>query len=374
MPYTDHIGAADVDPLLEEQEGPCVSIHLPTSVVTRDTEQDRIVLKNLRAEAFERLSALGLRRPDAEAVLLPVDDILEDESFWPYLSDGLALYCARGMHAVYRLPVRFEPEVRVGDRFHLRPLIPLLTEDGLFFIVAVSENRLRLLEGTRHHVQPLDVAGLPADMTEALRRRGRDPIRKPSRRWQGDEGQKLRYRLYFQQIDRTLRHEYRGHADPLVFAGVDYLFPIFRDAVSYRGLLDQPIMGNPDQMTAQELHAQAWPIVEPVLARPRRAALASYGELHGTGRTSTDLETILGAALDGRIQALFVRQSATVFGTFDQARRTVELHEERASQDLDLIARAARWAYGTGALIFAGEPPEIPEATPLAAVFRSAVR
>lgn len=372
MPYTDHIAAEDVDLLLAEQEGPCVSIHLPTSVVTQDTDKDRIVLKNLRAEAFEQLSGRGLRRPDAEAVLWSVDDILEDESFWPYLSDGLAIYTSRRVHAVYRLPVRFEPDVRIGDRFHLRPLIPLLTEDGVFFIVAVSQNRVRLFEGTRHHVQPIEVEGLPADMAEALRRRGRDPDREPLRRWQGDEGQKLLYRTYFQQIDRALRREYREHADPLVFAGVDYLFPIFRDAVSYRKLLDQPITGNPDQMSAAELHAKAWPIVEPVLAQPRRAALASYRALQGTGRTSTDLETILGAALDGRVQALFVRQSAILFGIFDEARRTLEVHDLPGAHDLDLVARAARWAYGTGAEIFAGEPPEIPEDTPLAAVFRYA--
>jgi hypothetical protein len=210
-------------------------------------------------------------------------------------------------------------------------------------------------------------------MAEALRRRGREADREPLRRWQGDEGQKLLYRLYFQQIDRALRREYRGHADPLVFAGVDYLFPIFRDAVSYRGLLDRPITGNPDQMTAQELHSEAWPMVEPVLAQPRRAAIASYHAQQGTGRTSTDLATILSAARDGRIQALFVRQSATLFGRFDEARRTVEVHDAPGAQDLDLIAQAARRAYGTGALIFAGEPPEIPEATPLAALFRYAV-
>lgn len=372
MPYTDHVSPADVDLLLGETTGPSVSIHLPTSLVTQDTDKDRIVLKNLRSEAFDQLVARGLRRPDAEAVLLPVDAVLEDDGFWPYLSDGLAIYCSPDVHTLHRLPVRFEPEVRVGDRFHLRPLIPLLSEGGVFFVIAVSEQRVRLFEGTRQHLKPVEVPGLPTDMTGALARLGREPGRQPHRRWQGDEGQKLLYRMFFEQIDRALRPEYRQHGDPLVFAGVEYLFPIFRDAICYRKLLDTFVSGNVDRMAVDDLHARAWPLVEPVFAAPRQAAIASYRALQGTGRTSADLATILGAAHDGRVQTLFVQESATVFGTFDEARRDLEVHETAGPQDLDLIARAARWAYGTGATIFAGESPEIPEAAPLAAVFRYA--
>jgi hypothetical protein len=372
VPYTDHVNPADIDLLLEAQEGPCVSFHLPTSVVTRETEQDRIVLKNLRAEAFEQLTGRGLRRPDADAILLPVDALLEDEGFWPYLSDGLAIYCSPDVHTVHRLPLRFEPAVRVGDRFHLRPLIPLLSQGGVFFVITVSQQRVRLFEGTRHHLAPIEVPGLPADMTSALGRLGREPGREPLRRWQGDEGQKLLYRMYFEQIDRALRPQYRQHADPLVFAGVDYLFPIFRDAVCYPGLLDGFVTGNVDQMSADDLHARAWPLVEPVFEQPRQAAIASFRALEGTGRTSTDPETILTAARDGRIQTLFLQQSASLFGSFDEAGRTLEIHEPAGPQELDLIARAARWAYGTGATLFTGEPPEIPADSPLAAIFRYA--
>jgi len=360
VPYTDHVTPDDIDLLLEVRAGPCVSFHLPTAVVTRETERDRIVLKNLRTEAFDQLTGLGLRRPDAEAILLPVDALLEDEGFWPYLSDGLAIYCSREVHTVHRLPFRFEPAVRVGDRFHLRPLIPLLSAGGVFFVITVSQQQVRLFEGTRHHLAPIEVPGLPADMTSALRR------------WQGDEGQKLLYRMYFEQIERALRPEYRRHGDPLVFAGVEYLFPIFRDAICYRGLVDGCVAGNPDQISADELHGRAWPLVEPVFERPRQMAISSFRALEGIGRTSTDPATILGAVLDGRVETLFLQQSATLFGSFDEASRALEIHPTAGPQDHDLVARAARWAYGTGATLFTGEPPDIPAATPLAAIFRYA--
>lgn len=372
MPHTDHVSTDDIDLLLEAQAVPCVSFHLPTSAFTRETDQDQIILKNLRSEAFEQMTAMGLRRPDAEAILLPVDVLLEDASFWPYLSDGLAIYCSPDVHAIHRLPIRFEPVVRVGDRFHLRPLIPLLSESGVFFVITVSQQQVRLYEGTRHHLEPVEVPGLPADMTSALGRLGRERGREPLRRWQGDEGQKLLYRMYFEQLDRALRPEYHRHNDPLIFAGVDYLFPIFKNAICYRKLLDRFVSGNVDKMTPVELHARAWPLVEPVFTEARQTAIATFRALEGTGRTSTDPKTILGAALDGRIQTLFLQDSATLFGAFDEARRVVEIHDTAGSQDLDLMAQAARWAYGTGAALFTGEAAEIPVATPLAATFRYA--
>lgn len=371
MPYTDHIAADDIDRLVGDHAGPCVSIYLPTSVITEDTDKDRIRLKNLRSEAFDQLTGRGLRRPDAEAILLPVDDLLEDDSFWPYLSDGLAIFASPEMHALYRVPMAPPPGVRVGDRFHLKPLLPLLTEDGVFHIVAVSQSEVRLLEGTRHHVTPVEIGGAPGNMADALRRRGRDPDRAPLRRWQGDEGKAAVPSVLHAGRSRApagVRQTWRAAG----VRGVDYLFPIYREATAYRYLVDQPISGNPDQMTASELHARAWPIVAPVFARPRQEALQAYRSLQGSGRTSTDLETILGAALDGRVDTLFVELSAEVFGAFDPTRRTMTVHGEPQPGDRDLAAQAARWAFGTGARIFAGEPPEIPEGGPLAAIFRYA--
>jgi hypothetical protein len=250
--------------------------------------------------------------------------------------------------------------------------------------MACSENQTRLFEGTRHHVAEVQLKDLPSNMSAALEMRGRDPDQPPKRlgrrpryggggRWHvGDEGQKILYRKYFLQIDRALRPLYGNFSDPLVIAGVGYLLPIFREASSYRHLAVQGIPGNPEHLSAQELHAKAWPIVEPILAEPRRAALERYRALRGTGRTSDDLETVLSAALDGRVESLFLNLAVARYGVFDHAARSAVVRDTPEPGDVDLAARAARWAYRTGAEIFAGEPPDIPEGSSIAAVFRYA--
>lgn len=370
MHHTDHISANDIDLLLDVKSGPCVSIYLPTHTVTTEVQQDQILLKNLRAEAFHGLLERGLRRPDVETILLPVDELLEDAALWPYLSDGLAVFCSPDCHAAFRIPVSPSPMLQLGDRFILKPLLPLLTEDGVFYVMAISRNEVRLFEGTRYHVSQIHLDELPANMSEALRLEGREPNRAPQRLWQGDEGQKGLYRKYFLHIDRVLRPLYGDASGPLVLAGVDYLLPLFREVSSYRQLVTLGIPGNPDQLNAQALHAKAWPIVEPIFSRPRREAQAEYETLRGSGQTSQEFQTILTAALDGRVKTLFLSLAAEVFGTFDPTTRELQVREEPLAGDVDLCAQAARWVYRTGGAVFGGEPPDIPPGSPLTAIFR----
>ena len=61
--------------------------------------------------------------------------------------------------------------------------------------------------------------------------------------------------------------------------------------------------GNPEGLKPEELHRQAWPLVEPVFNTQRERAVARFRELSGTGRTLTDLKKAVSAAHQGRIES-----------------------------------------------------------------------
>lgn len=54
------------------------------------------------------------------------------------------------------------------DRFHLKPLLQLLSGDGQFYILALSQNQVRLFQGNRYHVSGVELTDLPTSMAEAL--------------------------------------------------------------------------------------------------------------------------------------------------------------------------------------------------------------
>lgn len=369
MHYSDVFSLADLDSLTAESTGPCVSIFLPTHQITNQIAEDRIRLKNLRTEAFEKLLAGGMRRPDAEALVAPVDALLEDEGFWPYLSDGLAVFCMPSFHVIYRLPVKFEPMVRVSHRFIVKPLLPLFADDGVFAVLALSRNEVRLFEGTRHSVREVDLKHLPESMSSALKIRQR-PNLSPSGPLQGDEGQKELFKKFFHQVDRAIQPWLAAKKAPLVLAGVESLLPIYKSASHYRQIMADGIAGNPESLTANDLHDRAWPIVQGCFASPRKAALEKYQSLLGTGKTAADLPAILNAAIDGRIESLFVNWTTNIYGHYNTQTRQTTILEDDQQGAIDLTARVARLAHATGAAVYSGLPPYVPADGPVTAVFR----
>ncbi|MBN1137486.1 MAG: hypothetical protein JXM73_12935, partial [Anaerolineae bacterium] len=134
----DILTKQDLQELIEKRDGWRVSIFVPTHRTGRETRQARIRLKNLLAQAEERLAAAGLRAPEIKAQLEPASRLVQDSLFWQRQSDGLAIFLAAETARHYRLPLDFEELVVVADRFYVKPLLPLLSGDGRFYVLALS--------------------------------------------------------------------------------------------------------------------------------------------------------------------------------------------------------------------------------------------
>jgi hypothetical protein len=155
-------------------------------------------------------------------------------------------------------------------------------------------------------------------------------------------------------------------------AAVDYLHPIYRDANTYPHLIDAGIEGNPEALSAEELHRRAWAIAQPLFLAEREQAAARYRRLSGAGSelASSDVEAVVPAAYVGRVGTLFVAVGLQRWGSFDAATGRVELHAEAAPGNEDVIDLATIHTFLNGGTIYAVEPEEVPDEAALAAVFR----
>lgn len=174
---------------------------------------------------------------------------------------------------------------------------------------------------------------------------------------------------FFRQVDAGMIL-LRGQRAPLVLAGVEYLFPIYREASGYPGLVDEGIAGNPELLSPATLHRQAWSLLEPRFARAEEEAAARYRQLAGTGRTSTDVALIVPAAHHGRVEVLFTARNAQQWGTYDPAADRVHLLQEVQPGGQDLLDLAVVQALTRGAAVHVVEPPRMPEPATAAAIFR----
>ncbi|MFB0509810.1 MAG: hypothetical protein ACETVX_04885 [bacterium] len=360
-----------------------MSIYISTYRTGKETRQNLIRFKNLIKEAENHLQAAGIHASEVQKMLEPGQKLLQDELFWSNQSDGLAVFISSDTFRHYRLPFGFEELVVVTDRFHIKPLLPLFSQEGRFYILVVSQNAIRLLLGTHYSVSEVALENLPKSLAEALKY---DTFKKqlqsftggPSRTGKrgaifygaGIEDNKEHIHQYFQQIDKGLHDLLKEERAPLVFAGVEYLFPIYKEANTYPHLIDKEIPGNPDLLSAKELHDKVWTIVQPIFLKSQNDAAAQYKELAGTGQASDDIKLIIPAAYQGRVELLFVSLDIQQWGKFDSSQNKVHLHPKAEPDDEDLSDLAAIHTLLNQGAVYAVKPEKIPNNLPIAAIFR----
>lgn len=186
----------------------------------------------------------------------------------------------------------------------------------------------------------------------------------------GFESEKEHLWHYFQILKDSLHPYLKEQKIPLVFAGVDYLFPMFRLVDVYKNTMNEIIEGNPDELDSQELLRRGLPVVSPYFHREREQAIGRYMELLGGPLTSVSIEQIVPSAVVGRIDTLFMDTGLQKWGKYDPVSGQVELHSGRQTGDEDLLDVAFAHAYLNGANVYGLGSAEMPGDSGSAAVFR----
>jgi hypothetical protein len=367
---------------LARHVGPAhVSLFMPAHRAGPDTRQDPIRFRNLLGRAADLLTEQeGLTAREADELLAPARELGDDDGFWQHQADGLALYVAPGLTRTFRVPLDLDEDVTVGPRFRLRPLLPMLAGDGSYLVLAVSQNEVRLYAGTRFTIAELDPGPIPTSMAEALAHE--DPEAQLQVRssgeagmfhghGEGDEVDKQRLERYLRAVDRGLVERIgSGRRTPLVLASVGYYLPLFAGVSDHPGLADRAVEGNPENRPPEELHAAAWEIVAPTFEAARGDAAEALQSDQGTGQVSTDVAAVVQAALEGRVDTLFLAGDAPAWGRIAGDPPGVVVHDTYQVGDDDLVDLAASETLLTGGTVYPGETLPSEDGSVVAARFR----
>lgn len=373
--------------LAQVKQSLSISIFLPTHRAGQDTQQDPIRFKNLLREAEQWLLDSGIGPREAGAFLQPAQALLENGHFRQHQNDGLAVFMASDDFHYYRLPFSVEELLIIAQAYYVKPVLPLFTNNGHYYILAISQNEVRLFEGTRYSVSQIDLPkATPKSLDEALQF---DDLEKQLQvhtgtaqggvrdgmfhgHGLGDEEQKVRIERYLNLVDSSLKEIFRDQQAPLVLAGVDYLLPIYHKVSEYATIMEESITGSPEQFRPEELQEQAWPIVEPYFRQEMETVVEQYQQLVGTGKATDNIEEIVAAAFYGRVDKLVLATNTQVWGIFDPDTGNVVHYQEAQSQEdnLPLLDFAAMQTLQNGGSVYALSQEEMPTNSSVLAVFR----
>jgi hypothetical protein len=173
-------------------------------------------------------------------------------------------------------------------------------------------------------------------------------------------------------VNNGLKAYLQPEQAPLVLAGVSYLHALYREVSSYPHIVETGISGNPERMSLDELHTEAWPIVRPYFEQIRQEAKKRYRQLSGQNShlVSDDLNRVLPAALHGQVELLFVAVGAQQWGEFDPVSARVVQHEAYRPGYEDLLDRAAVRTLSNNGTVFPVRKDQVPGQHLAAAILR----
>lgn len=381
------LSSSTIKRLADDGRGLRVSLYLPTHRAGSETAQDPIRLKNLLTRAAAELEEVGARSTEIDAMLKPARALLDDVEFWAHQADGLAVLLAGGDLEALRLPLTVDELAVVADRFHLKPLLPLLSGDGRFHVLALSQNQVRLFEGSREAIREVDLRDIPQSLRDVVgydwdesslqfhTGTSRGMGGRPAAMFHGDgspkDEAKPEIAAFLRVVDDGITHLLGPVDVPVVLAAVEYVASIYRQITKLPRVMAEVVEGSPDRVPLTELHARAWGIVAPGFSAERDAAAERFRSLTSTDLATTDLASTVARAMEGRIDTLFIAVGVRAWGRPRTAHRDLEIHPERQPGDRDLFDVAAVHALLTDARVYAVSPELMPVADEaIAAILR----
>jgi hypothetical protein len=387
------LNRTDLQELIEETGQWCISLYMPTHPIGREQQQNPTRLRNLLTRAKKDLSEYGLRRPDIEELLRPAAELLLDPDFWQRQSEGLAVFLSNDFSRTYRLPAKFEELLIIANNFHIKPLLPLLSTEGKFYILAINLNGIRLFLATRDTINEIELTGMRTSIEEALwmdepekhldlhitgssTGRGKAGGRPAIFHGQGvGEDDKTNILRFFHYFDQDLSALLEDQSTLMIPAGVDYLLPLYREANTYNNLLEEALIGAPEKMPLKELHKRAWQLIEPIYRARQQLAIQQFDELNGqqSDLVTSDLNKAVKAARFGQVGTLFVPLGIQKWGRYDPENNEVLQELEPTPENEDLLDVAAIHTILNSGQVYAVQPEELPGDGDLAAILRYAV-
>lgn len=362
--------------LHEVNQKNCISIFIPTHRAGKKVleQEDALVLKNELKDVKIKLSERGIQNDIITKMVRPVQDLIDDSSFWREQSDGLALFIADGFYEKHTLPIYFEAFNYVSDSFYLKPLMPLFVDDGNFYLITLELSNVKLYECTQHSFTEYIIDDL---VPESIQDRvGFDFEEKnlQFRTQQAGIGQvmyhgqeaatgksKNEIKKYFRAINDGLQTVFKEQNRPLLIASQEYLFDIYKGVNSYPNLMQENCKVDLTAASIFEIHESAWEMMVPIFDQKKKDKIALFLDAEGTGKTAIGIVKILPTAFSGKIDTLFCENRADIFGTFKEENdMVIATASEENNNTISLMNRAAIQTFLKGGSVYLLDKEEMP--------------
>jgi len=317
--------------LAKSSPGPLVTLYVPLLRSFPDARSNAAAYEGAVGEAERRLEEAGLSAAEAQAFGKQLATVETDLRRLDRPAAGVAVFRDRaGLH-VYGLQQEPARCVVVAENFALRPLLAAVHRNRRHHVLALSTNRVALFAGDSLGLEPILAQGVPASLEDAL---GSELSAKELRvaTTQGGAGspryfshdsgrdeRKLDLERFHLKLARAIETALEGREGPLVLVATQAHHSGMRAALRLPQLLPAGVQTSPDHLSALELHARTWPLMEGAIDAQDETLAGEYERSVHRGKGLNRIDDVAAAAAAGRVHRLWVTRDERVPGAVDLA-------------------------------------------------------
>jgi hypothetical protein len=366
--------------LLLPQDPPCISLYMPTHRAHPENKQDPIRYRNLLRDLENSLRTKYPTR-EVRPLLEPYQALARDDLFWNYRTDGLAILSSKDRFQIFELQRPVPERAIAADSFHTKPLLRILQSADRFQILCLTRETVKLYEGNRDAIDPVDLRNVPATLTEALgeektqQRHVARSITPEAAYHHGVGSRKDEIETdmlkFFRVVDRAILENHSKPSKlPLILAALAEYHTPFRSVSHNPFLLPEGIAVNPQALSDDELRRLAWERMEPIYLGRLAKMVEDFQTARSRLQGSDDLSDIARAAVQGRVGFLLVEADRVVPGKVDPNTGQLQSAELADPEVDDVLDDLAELTLRNGGEVVVVPRERMPTTSGAAAVFR----
>jgi hypothetical protein len=315
------------DQILFKQEGPFISLYLPTHRHEPENKQDPIVYKHL-LKTVESSLAQKYSPKEIEVSMSPLRHIEEDIDLWNNTLDGLAVLSCPKRTVIYLLHDTVEALAIVADRFQTKQLIKAFQSIDQYQLLGLSSDSFALYHGNQNGIEQIHLApGTPSTMEEVLGNQLTDSYLTQgsyngtgrSAMYHGHGGAKPEIdkdtEKFFRYVDRFVEEQYSKPSKlPLILVALKEHHPTFAAVSNNHCLLKEGIKGEYMSLSLAQLREKTWEIIEPIYLAKIQENMLRFEQAKAGNTASDSLAVVSKAIFENRVETLFVDAERTIPG------------------------------------------------------------
>lgn len=383
-----NLNTHELTELFQKQEGPCLSLYQATHRSHPENAQDVIRFKNLVKDLENSLKST-YPKIETQSLLKPYYGLAENTDFWQHTLDGLVVLSNEHSFKVFHLQRPTPDFAVVSDSWHLKPLLRQLQTQDRYQVLCLSRATVALYEGNRDGLDSLvfeqafpdtiEKALDPDQILEFNRPNAYnlgpatdpDPAMGQVHTTRKDETD-AEVERFFRVVDKAVTDHVSQHSGlPLLLVCLPEHQGIFRKVSRNTHLVEQGISIDPGALTVQQLSQRAWEIMQPVAAQRVQDVVARFKKDHGTGLASDNLDLILPATLEDRVDTLLVDADQRIAGRVCRETQTIQYQPNFDAPDVeDVLDDVAEMVVRRGGKVMVVPSQYMPTQTGIAAIYR----